>query len=201
MRISGERTSLSRTGESCTLSRTGESCRCANAPLRIFTVADFRTRKKPWEMRETPFGETCFRAVGPWLAAQVSQTIVPQVSFWCFRSKRACFTRFFVSHFYGVFTPKTGFSSEKRPLCLPYGRGQSLPYGRDFGAGDTTLGRPRRNPSLASPQGSAEQRSRFQPTRTKNHVFFIGHWLDVGTHTHRCTNSDLFVSGCRRILC
>ena len=82
-------------------------------------------------MRETPFGETGFRAVGPWL---VTQTMVPQVRFWCFLLKKSRFTRFFVSRFYGGFSPKTGFSSDKRPLCLP--------SGRDFGAGDTTLGRP-----------------------------------------------------------
>ena len=46
---------------------------------------------------------------------------------------------------YGVFTPKTEFSSEKRHLCLPSGRDRSLPSGRDFGAGDTDLGRPSSN--------------------------------------------------------
>ena len=126
------------------LSRPGETCGCSNDLLRIFSTVDFCTRENSWEMRETPFGETGFWAVAPWLVVQVTQTMVPGVGFWCFRSKRARFARFFVSRFHGVFTPKTGFSSQKRPRCLPYGRGRSLPYGREFGAGDTTLGRPRR---------------------------------------------------------
>ena len=66
------------------LSRPGETCRCSNDCLRIFSVADFGTLKSSWEMRETPFGETDFRAMGPWLAAQMTQTIVPQVVFWWF---------------------------------------------------------------------------------------------------------------------
>ena len=124
------------------LSRAGETCYCSNNLLKNFSVTDFGTFTKSWKMRETPFGETGFRAVGSRLVAQVSQTIVPGVGFWCFCSKRARFLRFFVSRVFGVFTPKTGFLSKNRPLCLPVGRGRSLPVGRDFGPGDTTLGRP-----------------------------------------------------------
>ena len=131
------------------LSRPGETRRCSNALLRFFSVAHFDSLKKSWEMWETPFGETGFRAVGPWLAAQVTQTMVPGVGFLCFRSKRARFTRFFVSRFHGVFTPKTVFLSKNRPLCLPYGRGRSFPYGKEFGAGNTGLGRPRFNTKLS----------------------------------------------------
>ena len=70
------------------VSRPGETCRCPNALLRIFSITDFDTLKNSWETRETPFafGETDFVAVGLWLAAQVTQTIVPQVGFWCFCS-------------------------------------------------------------------------------------------------------------------
>ena len=57
------------------LSRLGETCRCSNDYLIIFGITDFSTREKAWEMRETPFGETGFRAVGLWLAAQMTQTI------------------------------------------------------------------------------------------------------------------------------
>ena len=47
------------------LSRAGETCLSPNNLLRIFSVADFHTWKYSWEMRETPFGETNFVAVGP----------------------------------------------------------------------------------------------------------------------------------------
>ena len=114
---------LSRTGKNClkySLSRPGEICGCSNAPLRIFSVADFCTLKYSWEMRETPFEETGFQAVGPWLAAQVSQTMVPQVGFWCFRSKTACFTRFFVSFvspaFAGFLVQNLDFHPKRAPF-------------------------------------------------------------------------------------
>ena len=35
----------------------------------FFSITDFYTRKNSWEYRETPFEETGFRAVGPWLVA------------------------------------------------------------------------------------------------------------------------------------
>ena len=126
------------------LFQAGETCRCSNDLLRILSIADLGTLQNSWEKRETPFGETVFLAVGLWLAVQVTQTIVPQVRFWCFGSKSGRFLRYSVSPFYVVFTPKTGFSSKNRPLCLPSGRDRSLPSRRDFGAGDTTLGRPSR---------------------------------------------------------
>ena len=55
------------------LSRPGETCRCSNALLRNFSVANFGTLKYSWEKRETPFGKTDFRAVGPWFAVQVTR--------------------------------------------------------------------------------------------------------------------------------
>ena len=68
------------------VSRAGEICRCSTDYVSMFSITDFGTLKNSWEMRETPFGETGLRAVEPWLAAQVTQTTVPQVGFWCFRS-------------------------------------------------------------------------------------------------------------------
>ena len=68
-----------------------------------------------------------------------------------FSLEKSPFHKIFVSRFHGVFTPKTGFSFKKRPFSLPYGRGRFLPYGRDFGAGDTTLGRP--SESIFGPPG------------------------------------------------
>ena len=91
------------------LCRPGETCRCSNDLLRIFSTVDSCSGKKSWEMQETPFGETGFRVVGPWLAVQVSQTIVPQVGFSCFRLPSARFTRFSSPAFKGVLLPKLAF--------------------------------------------------------------------------------------------
>ena len=55
------------------LSRAGEICLCANAYVKVFSDADFGTLKYSYEMRETAFGETGFRVVGLWLAAQVTR--------------------------------------------------------------------------------------------------------------------------------
>ena len=123
------------------LSRVGEICPLPKDYLKFLSVTDF------WHL-EIFLGNAGFGAVGVWLAVHVTQTIVPGVGFWCFRSKGDHFSRFFVSRFYGGFTPKTGFSSKKRPLSLLVGRGRSLPAGRDFGPGDTTLGRPSGNLGL-----------------------------------------------------
>ena len=56
------------------LSRPRETCRCPHDFLRISSVTDFHTLKYSREMRETPFGETDFWAVGLWLAAQVTHS-------------------------------------------------------------------------------------------------------------------------------
>ena len=122
------------------LCRAGEICLCTNDSVRIFSVADFGTLKYSWEMRETPFGETSFVAVGLWLAVQVTQTAVPGVGLRCFCSKK-CFTRFFVSRFQGFFYCQTNFFIQMKSVSSPARERSVSPGRKRFRAGDTGLGR------------------------------------------------------------
>ena len=104
----------------------------------MFRTADFGMLKFSWKMREAPFGETDFWAVGLWLAVQETQTAVPAVGFLEFLLKKESVFEVFLSPaFTGVLLPKLALRPKTGLFFLPVGRGGFLPPGGDFGAGDT----------------------------------------------------------------
>ena len=100
------------------LSRPGETWRCSNDLLEIFTVADFRTQKKSWEVRETCFWRNRFLGCGTTVGGAGDPNHSAWGRFLVFSLAMSLFHEIFLSPaFAGFLRPKLGFRP-KGGLCV-----------------------------------------------------------------------------------
>ena len=120
-------------------------------------------------MRETPFGETGLQAVGPWLAAQVSKTMVPQVGFLVFSLGNSLFHEIFCFPLSRGFYPPNCVFVQKQASVFPVRERAICPGRERFWGGKHHFGPPK---SWRRPRSNKSAKKGLTTTGRQGSSFF-----------------------------